>query len=122
MMAAPFLKSVDHFCNDTEIVFAHDSYKPNKHNFMCNRRSTWDVISHSKDLNGVKPMTNETAPKTIFNILQPNAVGRYTLVLDRSGSMAMNNNHRLERLKQSSIRWINWELKTNSKLGIVSFR
>ena len=121
-MAAPFLTSVNHFCNDTETTYNHDSYKPNRHNFMCNRRSTWDVISHSKDLIGVKPMPNETAPKTIFNILQPNAVGRYTLVLDRSGSMAQNNNHRLERLQQSSIRWINYDLKTNSKLGITSFR
>ena len=119
-MAAPFLKSVDHFCNDTETTFSHDSYKPNKHNFMCNRRSTWDVISHSKDLNGVQPMKNETAPETIFNILQPNEVGRYTLVLDRSGSM--QDADRLERLQRSSIRWINFDLKTNSKLGIVSFR
>ena len=120
MMAAPFLKSVDHFCNDTEIVFAHDSYKPNKHNFMCNRRSTWDVISHSKDLYGIEPMKNETAPETIFHILQPNAVARYTLVLDRSGSM--KDNERLDRLKQSSVRWIKYDLKTNSKLGVTSFR
>ena len=120
MMAAPFLKSVDHFCNDTEIVFAHDSYKPNKHNFMCNRRSTWDVISHSKDLYGIEPMKNETAPETIFHILQPNAVARYTLVLDRSGSM--KGNERLDRLQKSSVRWIKYELKTNSKLGVTSFR
>ena len=82
-MAAPFLESVDHFCRNTEVDYHHDIYKPTKHNFMCNRRSTWDVIQNSKDFLNVTPMKNETSPDTTFTIFQPNSGGRYTLVLDR---------------------------------------
>ena len=53
---------------------------------MCDRRSTWDVILHSKDFNNVVP-SDGPAPDTIFNILQPYPNGRFTLVLDRSASM-----------------------------------
>ena len=83
MMGAPFLNSVDSFCQDTETTYHHDIYKPTKHNFMCNRRSTWDVIQNSKDFLNVTPMKNETSPDTTFTIFQPNSGGRYTLVLDR---------------------------------------
>ena len=86
LMAAPFLKDADHFCEDTETTYHHDAYKPTKHNFMCDRRSTWDVILHSKDFTNVVP-SGGPAPETIFNILQPYPNGRFTLVLDRSASM-----------------------------------
>ena len=86
LMAAPFLKDADHFCEDTETTYHHDAYKPTKHNFMCDRRSTWDVILHSKDFTNVVP-SDGPAPETIFNILQPYPNGRFTLVLDKSASM-----------------------------------
>ena len=86
LMAAPFLKDADHFCEDTETTYHHDAYKPTKHNFMCDRRSTWDVILHSKDFTNVVP-SDVPAPETIFNILQPYPNGRFTLVLDKSASM-----------------------------------
>ena len=120
MMAAPFLKSVDHFCEDTETTYHHDIYKPNKHNFMCNQKSTWDIVMESPDFQGVSPAL-KPAPQTKFKILQPNTA-RYTLVLDKSTSMGNDNPTRFDRLKQSSKRWIQYELKTNSKLGITSFR
>ena len=118
-MAAPFLESVDYFCEDSETVYHHDIYKPTKHNFMCNRRSTWDVVKNGKDFSNVEPMTDEHSPKTIFRIVQPQSSARYVLVLDRSGSMKDNN--RMARLKQSADKWIKYDLKLNSKLGITSF-
>ena len=121
LMAAPFLKSVDHFCEDTETTYHHDMYKPNKQNFMCNQKSTWDIIMESTDFEGVSPLnTTNPVPKTKFKILQPDTA-RYTLVLDRSNSMTDNGRKRFQMLKQSSKRWIQNELKTSSKLGITSF-
>ena len=96
-----------------------DIYKPTKHNFMCNRRSTWDVVKNGKDFKGIRPMTDEKSPKTTFRIVQPQSSARYVLVLDRSGSMKDNN--RMTRLKQSAEKWIKYDLKLNSKLGITSF-
>ena len=119
-MAAPFLNSVDHFCNDTETVFHHDKYKPTKHNAKCNYQSTWQVIMQNIDFNGVQPINTEIPPpETKFTILYPESEGRFVLVLDRSGSM--DEKQRMTRLKQSSIRWINYEVEDGTKIGIVSF-
>ena len=59
------------------------------------------------------------APDTTFEIIQPDKGGRFVLVLDKSGSM--DNEHRMERLKQSSTRWIKYDLEEGNKLGVVRF-
>ena len=121
LMGAPFLASVDKFCEGSEIELHHDRYKPTKHNFMCQFRPTWDVIKGNIDFIGVTPMdVNNPAPETIFKILQPDQGGRFTLVLDRSGSM--NDNSRWTRLVQSSSKWITYDLNDGALLGITSFR
>ena len=86
---------------------------------MCNRRSTWDVVKNGKDFKGIGPMTDDNSPTTTFRIVQPQSSARYVLVLDRSGSM--NTNARMEKLKQSAEKWIKYDLKLKSKLGITSF-
>ena len=68
--------------------------------FMCDRRSTWDVILHSKDFTNVVP-SDGPAPDTIFNILQPYPNGRFTLVLDRSASM--EDFDRMKRVRKAKI-------------------
>ena len=119
-MAAPFLESVDHFCKNTEQTFHHDIYKPTKHNSMCDYRSTWDVIIENEDFNGVKPMnTSLVPPATKFTIMYPDDGGRFVLVLDRSGSM--DDNSRMDRLKQSSIRWIEYDVTEGTQIGLTSF-
>lgn len=121
-MSTPFLENVDHFCEHTETTFHHDRYLPNKQNFMCNQRSTWEVIEQNIDfmMVGFKPMnTSLSPPPTTFTILQPDD-GRFTLVLDRSGSM--EDQDRWIRLVQSSTRWIEFDIKAGTQLGITSFR
>ena len=86
---------------------------------MCNRRSTWDVVENGKDFNGIRPMTDDNSPTTTFRIVQPQSSARYVLVLDRSGSMSSND--RMGKLKQSAEKWIKYDLKLGSKLGITSF-
>ncbi len=116
-MAVPFLPSVDHFSMHTETAFHHDPYKPNKQNFMCDQRATWSVIMENIDFQGVNPM-GETPPDTIFRILKPDE-GRFALVLDRSGSMG--DQDRMVRLKQSTTRWIKYDLDVGTYLAVTSF-
>lgn len=119
-MAAPFLDSVNHFCKDTETADHHEKYIPTKHNDMCNYRPTWDVIMENEDFQGVQPLNvSSPPPATIFNIIQPEESGRFVLVLDRSGSM--DDHDRLQRLQQSSTRWLEFDVEEGTKVGIVSF-
>ena len=121
-MAAPFLESVDHFCQNTEVQYHHDIYKPNKQNTMCDYTSVWEVILRNADFVNVKPMNDtEVPPDTKFEILKPAEGGRFVLVLDRSGSMDQNNNHRMDRVKQSSTRWIKYDVANGTEIGITSF-
>ena len=119
-MAAPFLESVDHFCKNTEQTFHHDIYKPTKHNSMCDYKSTWDVIMENDDFINVEPMNiTNNAPETQFTILYPDDGGRFVLVLDRSGSMESES--RMDRLKQSSTRWIEYDVTEGTQIGLTSF-
>ena len=120
-MAAPFLESVDHFCKNTEVEYHHDIYKPTKHNSMCDYRPTWDVIIENEDFIDVNPMT-VPPPETEFKIMYPDDGGRFVLVLDRSGSMDDNADEtRMDRLKQSSTRWIQYDVAIGTQIGLTSF-
>ena len=119
-MAAPFLESVDHFCKNTEVEYHHDIYKPTKHNSMCDYKSTWDVIMENDDFIDVEPMNiTNNPPETQFTILYPDDGGRFVLVLDRSGSM--DDESRMDRLKQSSTRWIEYDVTNGTQIGLASF-
>ena len=118
-MAVPFLSSVDHFCKNTQ-SYNHDISKPTKHNFMCDYRPVWDVIIDNVDFVNVEAMdTTNPPPETTFQVLYPDEAGRLVLVLDRSGSM--QDEARLDRLKQSSIRWIQYTVADGTQVGITSF-
>ena len=117
-MAAPFLSSVDHFGNPNS--YDHDISKPTKHNSMCNYRPDWDVIIDNVDFVNVEAMdTTNPPPETTFQLLYPDEAGRFVLVLDRSGSM--EDNERMDRLKQSTIRWIQYNVADGTQIGITSF-
>ena len=117
-MAAPFLSSVDHFGNPNS--YDHDISKPTKHNAMCDYRPDWDVIIDNVDFVNVEAMdTTNPPPETTFQLLYPDEAGRFVLVLDRSGSM--QDEARLDRLKQSSTRWIQYNVADGTQIGITSF-
>ena len=73
----------------------------------------------SSDLFNIQPLNTESPPDTEFRLIQSPPEARFTLVIDRSGSMRDNN--RMEKLQFATIRWIIHELKLNTKLGITSF-
>ena len=111
---------MDQFCEEAETDLSHNPYRPNKHNAMCNRQSTWSVILQSDDFKTAKPMEDETPPDTIFKILRPQDE-RFVFVLDVSGSM-VKATKRIDRLKQSTQRWIQHEVGNGSLVGVTSFR
>ena len=63
----------------------------------------------------------DIAPETEFEILKQN-IGKFVLVLDTSSSMSKPNVTRFEQLKQSTMRWIKYDIDLGSQLGIVSFK
>jgi hypothetical protein len=79
------------------------------------------VIKSGVDFATAKPMGADSPPDTIFKILRPQDE-RFVFVLDVSGSMDMNNTKRIYRLKQSTQRWIQHEVRTGSLVGVTSFR
>ena len=118
LLATPFLKSTKYFSTPDDKCFD----KPTKHNALCKYQSVWEVIEKNNDFNGgnFKPMNaSNPAPDTTFEIIQPDKGGRFVLVLDKSGSM--DDENRMERLKQSSTRWIKYDLEEGNKLGVVRF-
>ena len=91
---------------------------PNKQNTLCNQQSTWDVVIQSPDIDLGAQGTWEIAPDTDFEILRPDE-GKFVLVLDKSGSMEAND--RIDYLRQSIMRWIQHDIDSGSKLGLVQF-
>lgn len=65
----------------------HNTEAPNLQNKMCNRRSTWDVIMESKDLQNATPMKGTDPPPPPIISLVRSKQRVVCLVLDKSGSM-----------------------------------
>ena len=63
--------------------------------------------------------TSTPPPKTKFTILHPDEGGKFVLTLDRSGSM--HDFDRMVRLQQSAIRWLRYDVKNGTQIGITSF-
>lgn len=47
IMFMPYMKGVSDFCDDVDMK--HNAFAPTKHNHLCGRRSTWDVIRSNED-------------------------------------------------------------------------
>jgi hypothetical protein len=75
----------------------------------------------SVDFKTAKPMEALTPPDTIFKILRPQDE-RFVFVLDVSGSMVKKDTLRINRLRQSTQRWIQHEVRTGSLVGVTTFR
>ena len=88
---------------------------------MCDRKSTWTIISENEDFKNVKPLDADTPPETIFKVLRPGDE-RFVFVLDVSGSMDDQTPTRIGRLQQSSERWLKYEVRDGSQVGAAIFR
>ena len=88
---------------------------------MCDRKATWTIISESEDLINAKPLVAEIPPETTFKVLRPGDE-RFVFVLDVSGSMDDQTPTRIGRLQQSSERWLRYEVRDGSQVGVATFR
>ncbi|XP_046561281.1 calcium-activated chloride channel regulator family member 3-like [Haliotis rubra] len=131
VMYAQFLKEVVHFCESDpdsgRMDLIHNPNAPNRHNKMCSKRGTWDVIKEHTDIKGSNPADiRNRAPQ--FNVVyrQREAVGntticgrRIVLLLDLSGSMEQN--YRYFKLRQIADQIIRDILPLGTEVGIVVF-
>ena len=77
VMAIPYLKGNEHFCEEGE-EHIHHPESPNKHNALCGGRSVFEVVRQ-------QPIQNNTIP--VFTYLQPQPTQNFVMVLDASCSM-----------------------------------
>ncbi|XP_077498139.1 calcium-activated chloride channel regulator 1-like [Amblyomma americanum] len=119
IMFMPYLKGVTEFCDRGDKK--HNAYAPNKHNHLCDRKSTWEVISANDDFKGLAPADPEREIEVKFKEVQKQkgTVGRVILALDISASM--NDNNRLDNLKAAATQFIQALVPDGLELGIVVF-
>ena len=123
VMGVPYLSGNDQWCDDSEEKY-HQSDIPTKHNTMCDARSVFNVVKQSQDFVDFQPLNNEVDTSPTFTILQPNTDSKsnsFVFILDYSGSM--DNNGRLERMKQGIQRFMDIDVDLADELpfGVVTF-
>uniref|UniRef100_A0A0N8E3Y3 Calcium-activated chloride channel regulator 4, 30 kDa form n=1 Tax=Daphnia magna TaxID=35525 RepID=A0A0N8E3Y3_9CRUS len=115
------LSSAAHFCDDDpSSLHKHNREAPTKQNAVCDTQSVWSVISKHADFAGNKnPPSTIANVKPTFNIVRVLTGARYVLVTDVSSSMTTNN--RIGRLNEAARRWIKYDVRNGTSLGIVQF-
>jgi hypothetical protein len=117
-MALPYIDGNTQFCDDS-VTFFHDKTLPNKHNALCSSKSAFSIILHHKDFDGYKPLNVSHQPKPQFQLFLSKKLFSYVMVLDVSGSMIEGD--RIGRMKNSAIRFVQYNIKDNVPLGLVIF-
>ena len=120
IMAIPYLKGNDQFCDDSEI-FLHQSDIPTKHNDMCQGQSTFKVIKDHPDFSDYTDGNTEESRTPSFEILRAKPSSSFVMVLDASKSMDNEGRTRLQRMKESTKRWVRYDAKDGAPVGIVTF-
>nr|XP_054924630.1 calcium-activated chloride channel regulator 1-like isoform X2 [Dermacentor andersoni] len=89
IMFMPYLEGVTDFCESDNKT--HNIFAPNKHNHLCERKSTWEVISANEDFKQLVPTKPDRAFEVKFTEVQKRerALGRVIFALDVSSSMTM---------------------------------
>lgn len=111
-----FMQSIDsvvEFCNEEN----HNKEAPSLQNLKCNYRSTWEVIRESEDFKNTTPMETPPPPPT-FSLLRISK-RIVCLVLDKSGSMSLDN--RLIRMNQAATLFLLQIVENGSWVGMVHF-
>lgn len=108
--------SVSMFCDEGN----HDKYAPTKHNFMCDRRSTLDVILQHKDfltqdhrLSDGEKITNTTPS---FTYVKP-TVTRYVLVIEDTQEMLIRESWTY--LRNAIRKWAVYDLPSNAEVALI---
>lgn len=116
IMFAAEAPSVSMFCDEGN----HDRYAPTKHNSLCDRKSTLEVILDHSDFTSntanVPPnnqITN-TTPKITY---KKQRLTRYVLVVENTKDMSQRESYQF--LKNAVRKWALFDLPENSEVGLV---
>lgn len=103
------------FCDER----THNRYAPNKHNFMCDKKSTIDVILKHKDFEVKTPINGNRRefkpPK--FYYKQKYNYTRYALIIDETLDMQIRESWSF--LRSALRKWIVYDLPENSEIGMI---
>lgn len=103
------------FCDEG----THNRYAPTKHNQLCNRQSTLDVILKHKDFKSNMPPIAPTAivnttPKIVY---KQRLLTRYVLVIDETIDTMVRESWSF--LRTAIRKWVVYDLPENTEVGIV---
>lgn len=104
------------FCDEGN----HNKYAPTKHNQLCNRQSTLEVIMRHNDFQNQNMA--EAAPATIVDttpvfLYKKRQTTRYILVLDETRDMQIRESWNYMR---AAIRkWVHYDLPSNTDVGVI---
>ncbi|XP_058812546.1 calcium-activated chloride channel regulator 1-like [Topomyia yanbarensis] len=116
IMFAAEAPSVTMFCDEG----THNRYAPSKHNQMCDRRSTLDVILKHPDFAGeaqvaVNPsVIVNTTPKFSYKTRKST---RYVIIIDETLDMQLRESWSF--LRSAIRKWVVYDLPSNTEIGMV---
>lgn len=115
IMFAAEAPSVNMFCDEG----THDRNAPTKHNFMCERRSTLDVILQHPDFfgNTIQPPSNGITNTNPTFVVKKRTTTRYVLIIEDTKEMLLRESW--THLRNAIRKWAVYDLPSNSEVGLV---
>nr|XP_029714364.1 calcium-activated chloride channel regulator 1-like [Aedes albopictus] len=116
IMFAAEAPSVSMFCDEG----THNRYAPSKHNQMCDRRSTLDVILKHPDFVSESPIAVNpsviinTTPKFSYKTRKST---RYVIIIDETLDMQLRESWSF--LRSAIRKWVVYDLPGNTEIGMV---
>lgn len=116
LMFAAEAPSVSMFCEEGN----HDRYAPTKHNLICQRKSTFEVIIGHPDFaanniaSHLRSEITDTTPRIIY---KKQTLTRYMLVIENTKEMVQRESWSF--LKHAIRKWSNFDLPDNTEVGMV---
>lgn len=117
IMFAAEAPSVSMFCDEG----THDQYAPTKHNLICSKRSTFDIISNHPDF-GINTIpsshhTNEITNTTPRIIYKKQNITRYILIIENTKDMLQRESWNY--LRTAIRKWALFDLPQNTEVGVL---
>lgn len=115
-MFAAEAPSVSMFCDEGN----HNRYAPTKHNSICDRKSTLEVIlSHSDFIvnEANVPPNNQITNTTPRINYKKRTITRYVIVVENTKHMSQRESY--QYLKTAIRKWTVFDLPSNSEVGLV---
>lgn len=117
IMFAAEAPSVSMFCDEG----THNQYAPTKHNLICNKRSTFDIISNHQDftINTVdaNQHANEITNTTPRVTYKKQNHTRYVLVIEYTKDMVQRESWNY--LRAAIRKWVTFDLPQNTEVGVL---